>query len=213
MARLIAGGVLALLIHGIGAAAQQPLPRILPGSDGSVRYYIADGLQRAKYVTGDEDFVRWAFAEWERASEGAIRFRPSGNEGEATVRVYWLPWNRKVRNVGETRRYLSLQRLIADIFLHPDPRGMGPVFEQAIKQDPMLRNVIVQFAALHEVGHALGLSSSTNPQDVMAERRTVSLQSVRALRKQVPDRPSLEKAAWLSPADVKRIRALYPARP
>ena len=212
MSRLIAGAVLALLIHGI-AAAQQPLPRILPGSDGSVHYYIADGLQRAKYVTGDEDFVQWAFAAWERASGGAIRFRPSGNEGDATVRVYWLPWNRQVRDVGETRRYLSLRRLIADIFLHPDPRGMGPAFERAVQQDPMLRSVIVHFVALREIGHALGLSDSTNPQDVMAERRSMSLQSFRALRKQVPDRRSLEKAAWLSPTDVKRIRALYPARP
>ena len=131
--RLIAGAVIALLVHAGATASQEALLPLVAGSDGSVHYYIAAGLKRANYVAGDEDFVRWALAAWERASQGGIRFTPSRDEGESTIRVYWLPWVR-TQQVGQTRRLLSVYRRSAHVFLRPDPRGMGPAFEQAVNE-------------------------------------------------------------------------------
>ena len=36
-----------------------------------------------------------------------------------------------------------------------------------VKADPLMRDVVLYYVCLHEIGHALGLSHSDNPRDMM----------------------------------------------
>src|SRR5687768_15314483 len=76
----------------VAAQPQRGLTALRPDADGSISFYIADGLPKAEYVKGDEQFVEWALSEWQRALLDRIQFSRAASESNALIRVYWLPW-------------------------------------------------------------------------------------------------------------------------
>ena len=203
--------IAALCAVAAAVAAQQPagLTPLRPDADGRISFYIADGLLRAEYVTGDEQFVEWAFSEWQRALLDRVSFTRIASEQDALIRVYWLPWT-STGQAGQTARLYSYRQVTANIFLRPSPRTTGAALSKLLKSDPLLRDAFVYYVALHEIGHGLGLGHSPNAADVMAEAsHTRPLAPIQALRERTRTRASLADTAVLSEGDVSRIRAAY----
>jgi len=58
------------------SVAQTP-PKLVPlDSTGLITYYIAEGIPTFGSRPGDVELATWAFNEWQRRAEGAIRFQP-----------------------------------------------------------------------------------------------------------------------------------------
>ena len=167
-------------------------------------YYIADGYKEAGYQSGDAELVIWALQEWQRASNGALRFVAHDHEGSALIRIYWLPWAKA--NLGETRPILSRGRIATSVFIRPN---IGAAIVPA-RTDPVLRDVILYVVCLHELGHALGLGDSTDDRDIMWAGGQGRDQAVyERLRRRVDSRAEISAMSWLSSADAARVQARY----
>ena len=71
-----------------------------------------------------------------------------------------------------------------------------------------MRDVVLYYVCLHEVGHALGLSHSDNPRDIMwPGANGVTLPIYDRYRHHLMTRDDIPRAAWLSHDDVARARA------
>jgi hypothetical protein len=194
--------------------AQTPTPpsgrgvmrKLLPiDQQGTIPYFIADGIERSGHRPSDTELVVWAFEEWERAAKN-IHFTRSENEGLSLVRLYWVPPARG--HAGITYAMTANRRPAANVFVSAAMRQF-PKLEASANSDSLLRDVIVYFLSLHEIGHALGiLGHTTNPDDVMhvGGRENVLFPQ---LRKRVTTRESIHRLEWLSVTDKKLAAALY----
>ena len=97
--------------------------------------------------------------EWARAAR-TIQFDKSHDEGRSLLRVYWVPW--RARELGAERTILAKHRPTATVFIAPDTGAyaVGSATARAVASDALLRDAIVYFLCLHEIGHGLGLDHS-----------------------------------------------------
>ena len=191
------------------AAAPQPL-RLSPlDATGLIPYFIAEPLDGSGYRPGDSELATWALREWERSAGGLLRFTRTDSEAAALIRIHWLPWAADGA-LGHTDPSLVNRRVIASIDIRPDEERLRPRIRRSVRADPLMRDVIVYFVCLHEIGHALGLTHTTNLRDIMWSGGTgVTLPVYERYRKRLQNREAIEQAAWLSADDIARFKALW----
>jgi hypothetical protein len=172
---------------------------------GTIPYFIADGFNPSGHIPSDTELVVWAFEEWERAAKN-IHFTRSEDQGRSLVRLHWVPPKRG--RGGLTHALMENGRPIANIFVSAN-MGQFRGLERATKTDPLLRDTIIYFLSLHEIGHAIGILGHTrNPDDVMHVGGRVDVLFPK-LRKRVSTRESIRTLEWLSAADKRFAAALY----
>lgn len=203
--------VLILLIVALNSARmggwQLTGPRVLDARD-PITYFIADGLGRTGYRSGDRELAQWALEAWQRSAVKGLRFSPA-TESSALIRLYWAEPSEG--NYGEMRPLTVGGRRGAAVYIRPDMESLGPDIAQLAGEDVLLRDSIVYLTCLHEFGHALGLPHTSDFADIMyyfGYGGDVAEYFGR-YRKQLRSRNDIASVSGLSDADVKRIKALY----
>jgi len=191
-------------------AAQVREPQPLDASE-SIPYFIADGSGRAGFRTTDRELAGWAMAAWQRSAGGALRL-DAAPESTAIVRLYWA--DPREGQYGEMRPLIAQGRHGAAVYIRPDMDGLGREIAQRAAGDDLLRDSIVYLTCLHELGHALGLSHTASFNDVMYFFGYGGdiVEFFGRYRRQLRSRADIMRVSGLSPADIKRLHALYPSR-
>lgn len=144
-------------------------------------------------VAGDPQLARWAFAAWEKASQGRLHFIEVNNRAGAKIKVVWAAPSSGA--YGET--------VGGTVYIRIASQGV---------KDPLLRDTIVYLTCLHETGHALGLSHTANYDDIMYNFQYGGdiPEYFARYRRKLQTRDDIRKNSGLSAGDQARIRKIPP---
>lgn len=195
------------------AASPQTLAPLQPPDDGIVRYFIAPLLEEAAARPGDEDLAAWAFESWQRAGDGAFKFVRVINEGDALVRLYWVPAGGG--QYGEMRPLVVDGRRGAAVYIRPDTTALGPDISARAELDALFRDTVVYLTCVHELGHALGLRHTAEFEDIMyffGFGGDIG-EFFDRYRRRLKERGDIRAASALSAGDLAQLLALYGRAP
>jgi hypothetical protein len=113
----------------------------------------------------DPQLAEWALQSWQKSSTGKLHLEKTSDMLAANIRIHWA--SAEDGQYGETRMFTEGSLKGADVYVRPDISGMDPDIFALANRDPLLRETIVYLTCLHETGHALGLSHTTDFPDIM----------------------------------------------
>jgi hypothetical protein len=173
-----------------------------------VPYFIADGSGARGFRAGDRQLAVWALDAWARAVPG-IRFEPA-RESDALVRVYWTGADQGV--YGEMRPLIVAGRHGGAVFIQADASLQGGEISSRAADDPLFRDSVVYLTCLHELGHALGLSHTSDFRDIMYFFGFGGdiVEYFNRYRTQLRDRSDISRVSGLSASDARRLAAAVP---
>lgn len=129
-----------------------------------ITYFVATGSASQGYQDSDRDLATWALRAWQNASRGRLLFE-AVDESQAQIHIRWSTGD---AGYGRTRRHQSGDGAVrATVFVAVDVAAMGPGIARVVREDPLMREVIVFLTCLHEIGHAIGRPHSDDAHDVM----------------------------------------------
>ena len=189
-------------------AGQPPPPRTLDATV-PITYFIADGTGQTGYRSPDRQLAQWAFEAWERSGRKRFRFE-AAPESNAVVRLYWGEANEG--RYGETQPLIVGGKRGAAVYIRPDVDSLGESIARLARADPLLRDSIVYLTCVHELGHALGLTHTSDVRDIMYYFGFGGdiVEFFERYRRQLRFRNDIAAVAGVSEADVGRLRAMYP---